>query len=232
MRQRLDPRLVARASMLAIWAGFFVYLRISGEATRYIGPRTSWVVPFGAIALSAAALLHLRFLTSEEPNRLTKRESLWLAVTILPIVLALMIPDAQLGAQAASRKTVGGGLADAIAYAPPGAGERELSFIDFHYANLSEDYGAAAGLFEGRPLELTGFVTHLGTTPGFRLTRFYISCCAADAVPYSVAIVHNQDFPDDTWLTVTGVVTRTADGLALEATGIKEIEPPREPYLS
>lgn len=46
-----------------------------------------------------------------------------------------------------------------------------------------------------------------GTHLVVALTRFATFCCAADAVPYSVTVdSEGTDFPDDTWLTVTGTL--------------------------
>lgn len=226
----LDGRRAGRAAVMFAWAAFFVYLWVSGDQVRYIGPRTRWVVPFGAITLTAASLAHLPFLRGGAGARLKRSDVVALLVTILPIALVVMVPAPELGSLAAARKGGTTGLASAVAFAPPSAGGREVSFIDVHYAGLSAEYAANASIEEGRPLELTGFVTHDGGT--LRLTRFYISCCAADAIPYSVTLQANADFPDDTWLRVAGELVRTSDGFALQVTELEEVEPPEDPYLS
>ena len=41
----------ARMVVLALWSAFFAWLLVSGEVYRYIGPRTRWVVVFGAVML-------------------------------------------------------------------------------------------------------------------------------------------------------------------------------------
>ena len=48
-----------RGLALAAWGGFFVYLWVSGRATTYIGPKTTWVVTLGAITLPIVALAYL-----------------------------------------------------------------------------------------------------------------------------------------------------------------------------
>ena len=47
---RLDLRSI-RALALVAWASVFAWLWITGESVRYLGPRTQWVVPVGAIWL-------------------------------------------------------------------------------------------------------------------------------------------------------------------------------------
>lgn len=230
---RLDQRRFARFLVLTTWAVFFTYLQVTKESLRYIGPRTSWVVPFGAIVLTLAALAHLPVLRRREKQPLRLGEMAGLIVTILPILIVVMAPAPELGSLAASRKGGTTGLATALSFAPP-SGDREASFIDVHYANLSEDYAAQTGIADGRPMDLTGFVTHDGEVETFRLTRFYISCCAADAIPYSVTIIppEDEDFDDDTWLHVEGLLRKTDDGYVLEAEDIEETVAPETPYLS
>ncbi|MBA3728336.1 MAG: DUF1980 domain-containing protein, partial [Actinobacteria bacterium] len=181
----IDTGRVLRAAVFAAWAIFFAYLRISGDMTRYLGPRTYWVVTFGAVALGGAAIAHVATLrTQTEPRRPTRAEMASVATLLIPIVGVLMIPSAELGALAASRKlsSAGGGEVGAFAPAAPDP-DGDISFAEIQYANESEEYAAQAGVVEGTPIRLTGFVTHAADAPGegFDLTRFYVSCCAADA---------------------------------------------------
>ena len=43
----------ARTLVLAAWAALFAVLWAADEGQRYLGPRTQWVIPFGALALGA-----------------------------------------------------------------------------------------------------------------------------------------------------------------------------------
>ena len=230
---RIDPHNLARAAVIGAWALFFTYLLVTGEVARYLGPRTRWVVPFGMIVLGIAAVAQVGALRSRAPRRLSVSQALAYAVVVLPLAAVVVVPAGELGSLAAAKKAPGTGLASALAFAPPAPGERALSQIDVHYASQAEDYAREAGIVDGMPLELTGFVTHGdGPAADFRLTRFYISCCAADAVPYSVSVdAAGRDFPDDTWLRVAGTLVVADAGLVLESELIEEIESPRDPYL-
>ena len=42
------------------WGALFAWLWLSGESVRYLGPRTQWVVPVGALGLTLAAAGYLR----------------------------------------------------------------------------------------------------------------------------------------------------------------------------
>ena len=230
----IDRRRALRAIVLLCWSGFFAWLWISGEMTRYLGPRTYWVVIFGAVSLGAAAVAHLVTLRrSEGTTGIVASDAAGALVLLIPLLAVLIVPNAQLGAQAASRKASSGGFAAASLLPIPDPGE-EISFREIHYASESAEYAGAAGIASGVEVELVGFVTHPAGAPGtFSLTRFYVSCCAADAIPYSVPISApaGEGRSEDDWLRVTGTLVDTPDGWLLEATEISASEPPEEPYL-
>lgn len=83
---------------------------------------------------------------------------------------------------------------------------------------------------------MTGFVTH-GDDGTWYLTRLLVSCCAADASPYKVAI-RDADAPAaDTWVTVTGTWhpegkpgSEQAWPPVLDAESVKRVAEPANPY--
>lgn len=228
----IDGRRALRGAVLAAWAVFFGWLWLTGEVTRYLGPRTYWVVVFGCLTLSLAALGHLWGLRGR-PFAPTRADIWGAALLVLPLIAVIAIPNARLGAQAASRKASAGGFA-AAALVPLPDPDGEISFREIDYASESEEYAASAGIVDGMSVELTGFVTHPdGGSGSFSLTRFYVSCCAADALPYSVPVVADGpvERSDDTWLTVTGTLRDTGSGFVLDADRIRPVDPPQDPYL-
>ncbi|HJR44510.1 MAG TPA: TIGR03943 family protein [Actinomycetota bacterium] len=226
-----DRRRALRGLVLAVWAAFFGWLWLSGEMTRYLGPRTYWVVVFGSITLGLASAGHVWGLRERSlaPTRSDLGGALLL---LLPLVAVIVVPDARLGAQAASRKASSGGFAAAALIPVPEAGG-EISFREIDYASESKEYAVSAGVDDGLSVELTGFVTHPSGGPEtFSLTRFYVSCCAADAIPFSVPVAaEGGDLPDDTWATVAGTLRRSASGFVLDASRIEPSPPPDDPYL-
>jgi uncharacterized repeat protein (TIGR03943 family) len=231
----IDRRRLARGLTLACWAGFFAWLHLSGEKTRYLGPRTYWVVVFGAVVLGAAALAHLLTLRAASPRKFERSDVTGIATLLVPLLAVAAVPAAQLGALAASRKTAGAGAAAVGAIAPPApeAGE-PLSFVDLHYASESEAYAAEAGIAEGMEVELTGFVTHPDGLPGgtLGLTRFQVSCCAADAVPYTVPLALDPaSHEDDEWLRVAGHLLVTDGVYVLDPAEVTGVDAPADPYL-
>jgi uncharacterized membrane protein YcgQ (UPF0703/DUF1980 family) len=89
-------------------------------------------------------------------------------------------------------------------------------------------------------IRLVGFVTPQPRgQAGYLLTRFSISCCAADATALRVAIRGDPVArPSDTWLEVEGRWQRTSDDpdqrasdtAMLLAESVRVIKQPSEPY--
>jgi putative membrane protein len=229
----LNPS-VLRAGLLTAWAMFFIWLWVTGEMARYLGPRTYWVLQFGAIILAAAAIAHLLALRSlPSRGRASVGEIIGVVVMLVPILAIVVVPKPELGALAAARKAAGTGVGAVGSFAPVPDPGRELSFMDIFFASESEDYAAAAGIHDGLEIDLLGFVTHPADTPrgAFELTRFHISCCAADAIPYSVVVEHDEDFAENTWLEVSGALERRDSGYVLVPTTVTLATEPRNPYL-
>ncbi len=228
---------LARSIVLTLWSGFFAYLWISNEMVRFLGPRTYWVVPFGCIALGAVALAHFVALYRDrkagvQAEGMSRSDLIGIAALLVPIVAVIAVPQAELGALAVSRKATGAGATSALVAPPAPDAGRPPNFIDVHYANESDEYATTLGIGEGTELELTGFVSDTHGPSEFTLTRFYVSCCAADAVPYSVRVLGETRYPDNTWLRVDGVLESDGDQFKLAAEAIEEVGEPDSPYLN
>jgi uncharacterized repeat protein (TIGR03943 family) len=71
----------------------------------------------------------------------------------------------------------------------------------------------------------------------FLISRFVITCCAADVYPVSLPVKTEQGrsaYPSDRWLEVEGqMITIENNGkrqLAIQASKITPISPPKNPY--
>jgi uncharacterized repeat protein (TIGR03943 family) len=230
----LDMRRVAHVLVLGVWTGFFVWLCISGELVRYIGPRTQWVVFFGAAALAMVTVAYAFTVHRTSRHLLTRREAAGMALLVVPIGVVALVPAPELGALAAARRSAAPIAGVSLVPTPTGG---EISFLEVSYASRSPDYAASAGVTEGRRLELLGFVSSV-SSKGFALTRFYIACCAADAIPYTVAVEvprgsASSPYSTDQWVEVSGALEREPDGaFVLVADRIRSRGTPENPYLS
>lgn len=221
------------AVVLTIWGGFLAWFAASGTMARFLGPRTYWVAWFGAGGLLLAGTASLFGAVRTGGRGATRSDIAGAGLMMVPVILVMVLPAPQLGAQAASRKAAGVGALSS--FIPPPSAGGEVGPQEIHYASLSTEYAEALGVIEGLEVALTGFVTHPEgiASDSFGLTRFYISCCAADAVPYTVVVrpPADQMFSDDTWLTVEGTLVRDGDGFVLEPTRVDPTEEPSAPYL-
>lgn len=220
----------ARAFVLGSWAAFFWWLWLTDEVTRYLGPRTYWVVVFGALSLTVATLAHLPLL--RRGGTPGWAEALGAIALLIPIAVIVMVPRPELGSLAASRKATGAAPAGVV-YVPESSGE--VSFREIDLASRSADYAATLGVSEGIDVELQGFVSGEGEPTGvFKLARFYVSCCAADAIPYSVLVDPGSSsaaYDRDAWLRIDGYLEQRGNIYVVVAERVQSVEEPSDPYL-
>lgn len=229
---RLDLRSI-RALALVAWAGVFAWLWITGESVRYLGPRTQWVVPVGAIGLTLAAVGYLYATRAEAPSRIALREGLGLVGLVVPVMAAAVLANAQLGALAASNKLSSRGIDSAALARLASRDAKQIGFLQLNAAGRDTGLTRELGLSEGKSVELTGFVSSTGRV--FTLSRFYITCCVADAVPIGVHVsagARGAKLDKDDWIDVTGALARGHREWIVKALRIEHVKPPSDPYLS
>jgi uncharacterized repeat protein (TIGR03943 family) len=230
----LDTRAL-RLLVLSAWSIFLLWLWASDEVLRYLGPRTQWVVPAGAVALGAAALLYARGTGPDDhPLRPSFREVAGSVALLLPILMAAILSGASLGSLAASQKLSARGV-DLSALARLHSGDTgQVTFLDLEGAAHDAQLAKERGIRPGAPIQLSGFVTHAGRDH-FEIARFYIACCVADAIPVGVTVLPGTTRPvhveRDEWVTVTGAIARQADHYAVRGLRVTKINQPKHPYL-
>ncbi|MDX2228069.1 MAG: TIGR03943 family protein [Leptolyngbyaceae cyanobacterium bins.349] len=93
--------------------------------------------------------------------------------------------------------------------------------------------------YNGQKVKVQGFVIHPTNLPDqyFLISRFILTCCAADAYPVSLPVkltTSRTTYPPDTWLEIEGqMITETLAGkrqLVIRATAMKQIDEPKNPY--
>jgi uncharacterized repeat protein (TIGR03943 family) len=224
----------ARAATLAIWAIVFGTLWVTGSSDHYLGPRTQWVVPFGALALGLATLAYgaaMRDSAGRTP--LSRREAGALAVFIAPVIAILFFPHAELGSFAASRKASGSVFLSAKPPVPKSP--KDVTFLDLRIAEGDPEFALEGGIRNGIRVQLLGLVTSKNAgESGFELSRFYISCCIADAVAVGVPVeatekAEGRRIRTDDWLSVTGIVAKRGKHFILEADEIRPADKPAHP---
>ncbi|MBV9387401.1 MAG: TIGR03943 family protein [Chroococcidiopsidaceae cyanobacterium CP_BM_ER_R8_30] len=93
--------------------------------------------------------------------------------------------------------------------------------------------------YTGQKVNVQGFVIHPPELPPnlLMLSRFVITCCAADAYPVGLPVKLDQTskaYPSDSWLEVQGqMITENLAGkrqLTIQASSIRQITEPKNPY--
>jgi uncharacterized repeat protein (TIGR03943 family) len=154
----------------------------------------------------------------------------WLLV--VPVLAVALIPPSPLGAFAAGRSAPRPLVAAGSSFEPlaPGPdGVADLTVTNFLRRALFDEERSLAGA----RVRLVGLVAPDPGSPGrFRLTRFLLACCAADARAVQVAVRQPGPVPPtDAWVEVVGTWRPGGGTLPeLDAERVGRVPRPAEPY--
>jgi uncharacterized repeat protein (TIGR03943 family) len=210
-------------------------LTVTGAYTRYVQGRMGvWLVLAGVvvIALGLATLVRSTRSRGDDHQHEHQREHEhgervgWLLLA--PIAALLLVAPPALGSYGVDRGTSVDVREGAPEFQPldPDGGPVDMTLLEFNQRAFDHDGDS----FGGTPVRLTGFVAGGGE---FRLARYQIACCAADAAPMVVRVVGTDGDPParDQWVTVTGTFRPGGgDTPQLAATTVVEIPEPADPY--
>ncbi len=219
--------------VLAAWAGLFWLVLVTGRTGLYLSARTAWLVPTGACILAAAALARLASSRTVDPPRLRRTDVRGAALMLVPVIVLLTLPASTLGTFALGRRPVFG----VGAAAPAGSiSSGVLSMVDVARAQADKTDLAALQRRVGETVVMDGFVaTQPGEPAGeFFLSRFIITCCVADATETQVRVVDvaSGSVQPNQWVEVTGRIYPLGGQVIIDATGVKPIPRPANPYLT
>jgi uncharacterized repeat protein (TIGR03943 family) len=154
----------------------------------------------------------------------------WLLLA--PVLALLLVAPPALGSYGVGRTTTvdvrtGHGTFAAL---EAGAGPVTMTLLEFD--QRAQD--RAGGSFGAVPVRLTGFVA-APAEGGFRLARYQIACCAADAVAAVVDVRGITGDPParDAWVSVIGTFRPGADpdqAPVLEVSSVQPVAVPVDPY--
>lgn len=229
----------AAAGTITILVGaVLLRLTIGGTYERYVkaslGP---WLVVAGiaVILLGAATLFRAlrpgRVDGDDHEHERDHEHGIGVGWLLLaPIAALLLVAPPTLGSFGVGRAATVDVRAGAPVFQRLGRGSDPLPMSLLEFAQRAFDHDGTS--FNGRAVQLTGFVAG-AEAGGFRLARYTIACCAADAAPVVVRVVGTvgDRAPRDQWLTVTGKFrSGDSDLPELAATSVAEIRPPNDPY--
>ena len=218
---------IGRAGVMLALGAITARLLWDGGYGWFVQQRMRYPLIGAAVVLLAFGIYELWFGYREvqEDEEAEKRSAGpvvgWLLV--LPLVVLLSVAPTGLGAAAADRVGNYTPTDSSREFAPldTSAGPVELAVFDF----IDRAYWDDSGSLEGTTVRMEGLVVNDPELPdGFRLTRFLVSCCAADGVPIQV-VLHDTGppLPNDAWV-VADVVWRRPDVPYVEQEGERLVE--------
>lgn len=212
-------------------------LTITDTYRRYVQPAMGkWLLVAGVALILLGLLTLINALRNVEPEEAHGHDHEhshsvgvgWLLLA--PIAALLLVAPPTLGAYGVRRQggvTVKPGKAF---FKPLQAKGAPVQMTLVEYIERALEHNGAS--FHNVPVKLTGFVA--GSEAGsFKLARYQIACCAADATAVEMQVVGTSGTPpsDDQWVVVTGTFRRGGGDLPrLAATSVVEIPAPEDPY--
>lgn len=152
----------------------------------------------------------------------------WLLLA--PIAALLLVAPPTLGAFGVNRAAAVDVRSGGAVFAPLPASSTPRKMTLLEYGQRYFDRKGSS--LQGATVELTGFVSS-SQSGGFRLARYEIACCAADAIPAVVVVdgVTGSAPPKDSWVRVTGTYDPAAGDLPhVTSTTVTAVSAPEDPY--
>jgi uncharacterized repeat protein (TIGR03943 family) len=214
-------------------------LTITGTYQRYVrvemGP---WLTVAGVAVIVLGLVTLLGALRSRRPTDAHDHDHEhghdhgvgvgWLLLA--PIAALLLVAPPTLGSYGVGRAATVDIRAGAPVFDPLPRATRPRSMTLLEFGQRAFDHDGAS--FRRATVQLTGFVAGV-EGHGFRLARYQIACCAADAIPMVVRVVGTLGDvpPRDEWVTVTGTFRQGGGAVpVVSATSVAEIQAPNDPY--
>jgi uncharacterized repeat protein (TIGR03943 family) len=242
-------------AVFATWTGFLVYLLASRRYVAFLRPEFGLllaVAHFIAMGFMLAAMIRPR--AAEVDTSAILRA----LVLLVPVLYFAAMPDTMLGNQAFKKRFIGTNNAF-IGRQPPAMSSPQRSETNPGITMPTEELEGIreiasqertileiflnSDFYKGQRVTVTGMILRdeqLKPHFGGRDTavyRFLINCCAADALPLSIALDSDQagDFANDQWVQVDGIFDlqqingKTVPIISMPR--IKPVEAPSVPYL-
>lgn len=223
-----------RATTILLVGAMLIRLYVTDAYARYVRVGMGWWLLIAGILLVALGLagvvrvLRPATLVAHDDDHHHSQRIGWLLLA--PVIALLLVTPPALGSFGVDRNasvsvTSGGRTFATLPAGPP----VQMSLLE--YGERVADHGGVS--FGSVSVKLTGFVARTQDGNGFRIARYQIACCAADAVASVVRVTGNPgDSPArDQWVTVVGGFQRSSDDVPqMVVTSVSPISPPRDPY--
>lgn len=194
------------ALIYIIWLHAFYWLLEGGRYTALLQPKLWPLLILALILLLAFSAAFISQFTLK--TRVALHAGAWIkaAILILPVVYLWTVYGQSLGADAFANRFLNTGQSVSI----KAAGLKEIPSQAFSgNPTTLLDLILYPETFDGQRVAIEGMV-YRGTpvdNSSFKLFRFVVACCAADALPFSIQVktATAENFPNDAWVRVEGL---------------------------
>lgn len=212
-------------------------LTLTDTYRRYVQPAMGkWLLVAGVALILLGLVTLINALRNVEPSEAHGHDHEhshsvgvgWLLLA--PIAALLLVAPPTLGAYGVNRSGTIKVKPGKAFFQPLHSKDAPVQMTLLEYIERSLERSGAS--FNGVPVKLTGFVAG-SEAGGFRLARYQIACCAADATAVELEVLGTSGTPprDDQWVTVTGTFQKGGGELPrLAATSVVGIPAPEDPY--
>lgn len=195
---------LGRASILILLGAVLGRLLFTGSYGWFVQQRMFIPLASASVVLLVfGAFEVVQGIREENQKNVVSRRSVapfvgWLL--LLPVLVLVVVAPTGLGAAAATRVETFTPTEQTDKFAPVDASGEPVEMRVFDF--LDRAIWDTERSLEGVPVRLEGLVVNDERFPdGFLLTRFLVSCCAADGIPLQVAVRGlDQPLDDDTWV--------------------------------
>lgn len=232
---------------IAAWGVLFLKYWLTGKLYLLIHPNYMWLTIIAGFFMVGLAIWRAIVLLQTSPNRgnsashLTLLPKGWSSTLLLiTAILGLVITPRAFASQTAIQR----GVTDAptLTRVRPQAfrgssNSEDKSIID--WVRTLTVY-PEPDAYMGQKVRVQGFVIHPEAMSDqyFLISRFVLTCCAADAYPVSLPVKlassTRATYKPDSWLEVEGqMITETLSNkrqLVISASSLKSIAEPKNPY--
>jgi uncharacterized repeat protein (TIGR03943 family) len=230
---------------LGLWGALFLYYWRSGKLGLLIHPNYFALSIGAGFVLLVIASLNLLKLTRRPSSLRPGHQPLFSPIVMSSILLGAALIGCWVTPKPfASDTAIHRGLEDAniVTRVKPQSfrvnrASEARSLVDWI---RTLDVYPEPDAYAGQKVNIDGFVVHTAGLPDqyFTLTRFVITCCAADVYPVGLPVKPlrpRAEIPQDRWFRVQGqMATETLNGkrqLVVQASTIDPIPEPQNPYV-
>ncbi|MCU0495134.1 MAG: TIGR03943 family protein [Chloroflexaceae bacterium] len=223
---------LAEVVLLGGTAVLFLSKWARGLLDFYIHPRYNLLVVVCSAVLLLMAAARTRAIFTNRPTR----QPGWIYMLMaMPLLVGVLVPARPLGADTlASRGLETQAVVQTSNWQPRNTDPATWNLLEWTTA-----LSVRGDSLQGSPIDVIGFVFHgqQAETDTFFVTRYVITCCAADGAGVGLPVrwANGQALPANNWVRVRGTVNMVEVGdksqPAIMATTVEPVPQPDNPYL-